>query len=297
LAGRLFLWSAGRLHWGFIVRQLGASAAQLAYPLPPPTTVAGAFMAALGRALGLREEPLYRGGVLGKPMYCALQATAAAAAGIVRGGSASYDEPARLVGAGYKGGASYLQAVKQPPYIGMQEVMPVQGVGASAAPDTVMALAWLFDPRRLAGCLGVAAGDVEAAAGEAALLVHRLGSREGFYSAVAGGVAEYEEVEGGGFKSILYQREACARPLTGGTARLQLPVPPDYRVEGHAVPTGPLGGSYIATAPASPVDFRVERGCAAARAEAGFRVGGESVRVPLGLAFPVREARGVLAWL
>ena len=285
----LFLWSMGRLHWGFISRQLGASAAQLAYPVPPPTTVVGAFMAALGRALGLRDEPVAvkrgRSVSMSKPMDCALTATLSAAAGVVKGYTAGYEEPARIIGAGYKGGGSYDKAFKQPLTIGIQEVMPVQAVGAAAAVNTVIALAWLLDVAKLAGCLGVEPSDIEAVAGEAPLLVHRVGSREGLYSALAGGIQE----AGTGrdrFRSILYQRESCAAPLTGSTARLQLPTPPSYIIESYVAPTGPLGGSAMITAPRRPVVFRASRGCKAVEAAARVDLEGKVLEASLGLAYP-----------
>lgn len=53
---RVFAYARLRLHWGFIVRQPGASAAQTAYPLPPPTTVAGAFANPLARLLGIIDS-------------------------------------------------------------------------------------------------------------------------------------------------------------------------------------------------------------------------------------------------
>jgi CRISPR-associated protein Cas5a/b/c len=119
---QVFLYSKVKLHWGFIVRQLGASAAQLAYVLPPPPTIVGSFMNPLARILGLSETLDPKAGPAGsKVMNCALKATLSAAAGLDPCGNvgvAVYAEPSRITAGAYKTGGDYERALKQPPLLG-----------------------------------------------------------------------------------------------------------------------------------------------------------------------------------
>jgi CRISPR-associated protein Cas5a/b/c len=260
-----FLHARLKLHWGFIARQLGASAAQLAYVLPPPPTVVGAFMNPLARILGLGEEVNPRLGPAGsRAMSCALKATLAASAALEGPtGVAVHAEPSRITASLYKTGGDYSRAIREPPYLAVDRLMPVQAAGAASAPGAYMRVAWLLDTEILGDCLGV---EVDPKAlGAAAWSVYRIGSREGIASPVeassyTGGELEVL-AEGSRFESILYQPADCVEP--GGQVVRVILYGPAYREEAYYVPT-PIGGPSALT-PARPTAFTIQSGCRAAR--------------------------------
>lgn len=262
----VFLYSRAVMHWGFIVRQLGASAAQLAYVLPPPPTVVGSFMNPLARILGLSESLDPKVGPAGsKVMSCALLATFSAAAGLDPRsdvGVAVHAEPSRITAGIYKTGGDYERALKQPPYLAADRLLPVQAVGAASSPKGVIVLAWLLDPLILSKCLGedVGSDDLRAAAWS----VYRVGSREGLASVVDAGVfTELETVpEGGVFESILYQPEDCAKPLVSVSKVTLYDV--IYRQRSYLAPSLGGGPSGV-TPPPEPASFELKSGCKAVR--------------------------------
>ncbi|MEB3851669.1 MAG: hypothetical protein LRS49_03705 [Desulfurococcales archaeon] len=267
-----FLHSIVELHWGFTVRQLGASAAQLAYPLPPPPSVVGAFANPLARLLGLGEEvDPRRGPAAGRVMECALRATIAAGAGLEPSGPRGvgvvvYAEPSRIAAALYKTGGDYSNAIRQPPYLAADRLLPVQAAGSASAPGARLALAWLVDVEKLSSCLQARVGLAEL--GEAAWWVYRVGSREGLAAALEAGVAGPGEVEvveeGGVFESILYQPARCARPAPGSqVVRVNL-YGRTYREEAYLAPT-PAGGPSGLAPPPSPAGYVLTSTCRAAR--------------------------------
>ncbi|WP_165487869.1 CRISPR-associated protein Cas5 [Aeropyrum pernix] len=266
---RVFAYARLRLHWGFIVRQPGASAAQTAYPLPPPTTVAGAFANPLARILGIIDSyPEKREAlpVTNMFMSCVLKSTLAAAAGLAGStGVAVYEEPSRLVGSPYKGGGSFAKAVKSPIYIGSQELLPVQAVGQASAPNAEIVLAWLFDLDRLVSCSGVGAvgvEDVEAASRG----VYRLGSREGLASVVDGGAVDDTKIrhlDSGPFESVLYQDSGCVIP-DSPVVEIPIPSPPQYRERAYLAPASHGSGSSFVIPPPMPARFFLKSGCRAA---------------------------------
>ncbi|MCE4628241.1 MAG: hypothetical protein F7C34_03730 [Desulfurococcales archaeon] len=276
---RVFLYTILKLQWGYIVRQPGATAAQAAYILPPPTTVVGAYANPLARILGVPDYAERRRGglpVRNKYMECLLASTLAAGAGLVglgaiRVGAVTYEEPARIMGTPYKSGGSYQKAVKQPIYLSATELLPVQAAGAASAPGAVMAMAWLLDASRLEGCLrrSVSTGDLE----RAAWGVYRLGSREGLAhpveaGAIAGGALD--EKDRGFYKSLLYQDSLCASREEGYTVQAAL-LGLDYRERVYLVPSGLLGGANILTPPERAPTFYLRPGCRAAGASVGGR--------------------------
>ncbi|MEB2835840.1 MAG: hypothetical protein GSR80_001081 [Desulfurococcales archaeon] len=268
----VFLYSKVVLHWGFIVRQLGASAAQLAYALPPPPTVVGAFANPLARILGLGEEVDRRLAPAGsRVMACALKATLAAAAGLGGPvGSAVHAEPSRIAAALYKTGGDYSRALREPAYLAADRLLPVQAEGAASAPGAILHLAWLVDLEGLSACLseaygrGVSVSSREALA--AAWSVYRLGSREGLASTVVArlyGAGELEELgEGSAFESILYQHADCVEP--GEPVASVTLYDSSYREAVYYVPSGPSGPSVVSP-PARPALFEARSGCRVVR--------------------------------
>ncbi len=263
------LYSKALLHWGFITRVPGASAAQPAYPLPPPTTVVGAYANPLAR---LVEEPdsLYTGLASHPPrgrraptlmpriLKCSLEATLGAGAGLSGViGVASIEEPSRILAGPYKGGSSYDKAVKSPPYIGAQEVMPVQAMGHTMAPGAVVEMAWLLDLDKLTRCLGMDGDRLVESLELAAWSVYRVGSREGLASIIDAKVYDKPEVGEGLFESILYQRADCAVPEVGDTGEVTLNE--IHYVE--ALYYIPARGSAGALAPGDPVVFITRPSC------------------------------------
>jgi len=158
----IFLYTILDLHWGYTVRQPGATAAQSAYVLPPPTTVVGAFANPLARILGVPDyverRLLVRLPVQNRFMKCLLGATLAAGAGLLPArspaiGAATYEEPSRIMGTPYKGGGDYREAVRKPAYLSATTLLPVQAVGAASAPGALLALAWLVNVDVLSDCV------------------------------------------------------------------------------------------------------------------------------------------------
>jgi CRISPR-associated protein Cas5a/b/c len=199
-----FFYSKVRLHWGFIVRVKGATAAQPALVLPPPTTVVGAFAYPLARLLGLRDEPPSARKGAKKPVItdvfeCFLKATRGASAGLdpmSPTGLSSYMETTRIMGFVYKTGGQVNKVLKEPIYKSISTIMPVQPLGATYSPGGVVHIGALIDVEDLARCLGVGVDDVEDAAVKACHGVSRLGSKEGVVSVLEAAYGEPEAVEG-----------------------------------------------------------------------------------------------------
>lgn len=231
------------LHWGFVVRMPGASAAQLALPLAPPTSVVGAFTSPLFRLLGLREKAVAGRRdipVLDPHFECSLRATRAAGMGIAPStkttGICVYQEVSRVIAAPYKAGGGWEEALKQKTYsLGfytkfVTEAMPVQAVGAAYAPGVDVDLAWVFDAATLASCLRekgvkVSPEDVDEVGKLAAYGVSRLGSKEGIVSVVAASYLKNgfrrvyrKEV----FSTHIYVPVSCVRHLAGAVSIVKL---------------------------------------------------------------------------
>ncbi|MCE4604209.1 MAG: type I-A CRISPR-associated protein Cas5a [Aeropyrum sp.] len=264
----VFLHAKVKLHWGFISRQPGASAAQNAYPLPPPTTVVGAFANPLSRLSGIPDSlDLTRKGrlVFTLGMECALRATLAAGAGIEapladgRVGIAVHEEPSRILGVPYKGGGDIQRAVKQPIYLGAQTLLPVQAVGEAASPGGMVHLGWLADLDVLEECFKPLSMDVLESV---AWSVYRVGSREGLASVLDAGAymgSELEIVDNRTFRSILYQHAECAKP-DDITAEIVLQ-DYNYRESLFYAPAGLGSGQSILFPPAEPARFYLKPGC------------------------------------
>ncbi|NPA96600.1 MAG: hypothetical protein GXO32_03240 [Crenarchaeota archaeon] len=285
----VFLYSILMVHWGYIVRQPGATAAQAAYILPPPTTIVGAYGNPLARLLGI---PDYIGPrektnlpVQNKYMDCLVRATLAAGAGLIPSprlsvGAVTYEEPSRIMGTPYKGGGDYQKAVKQPIYVSATTLLPVQAVGATSAPGALLATGWLVDADMLASCIGkrISLEDFEAAAWS----VYRLGSREGLVHTVKAGVVETKDLDRpeGWFKSILYQDRFCVNIRRGKFAKVTM-IGYDYKEREFFVPCGEASGINILLPPTRSVTYRILPGCKAS----GTRVELAGSRIDFYLAY------------
>lgn len=235
------------LYWGFTVRVAGASAAQAALPIVPPTTVVGSFVAALFKVLGLRDlsEAPSRAAetrrTLSKHFECALKATLAAAAGLAAGsdyvGLCVHQEPSRLVAAPYKTGGSWTRALRSP--FGsaefysklVPEALPVQALGAAYGPGALLDLLWVFEVETLVNCLSrevgstVRAEHIDEVGPAAAYGVTRVGSKEGLASVeLAAYVKDGISVLSTGevVRTHLYVPAFCVEPVTRDVARIGL---------------------------------------------------------------------------
>ncbi|MEB3807081.1 MAG: hypothetical protein GSR73_06165 [Desulfurococcales archaeon] len=279
----VFLYSKVLLHWGFTVRQPGASAAQSAYIIPPPTTIIGAYANPLARILNLPDalDSRRKTPVSNKLMECALKSTISASASLHQSqgntGIILFEEPSRIMGTPYKGGGSYEQAVKQPIYQSIQELLPVQAVGSASGPHVVMGLAWLLDKDRLGDCLGIEVTLEHFQ--RAAYNVYRVGSREGIANPVSDGEprvysgGDLEVRDLGQFSSLLYQDAECVKPVNATDVVEVVLLSQDYSERNYYVPALPGSGpSILLPPPPEPVQFKLRSGCSVAypREDAGL---------------------------
>ncbi len=283
-----YLHTRFRLHWGFIVRQKGGSAAQPALPIPPPTTIVGFFSEPLYTALGLAENFKGKlaspGGLLGGPFECSRKATlAASAAGVSSAkvaGVVSTQEVSRLLAAPYKAGGTYEDLVHRGKgsieklgerefFNAVSQIFPVQAVGESIAPSFEMDLVWVLDVDRLHQCLNRELGlkleeqELESYLKIAAWGGTRLGSKEGLGAVVgrpkAGEVRDSHMIDfGGRFRTRLYVPARCVTPLTPELVEKISMWGLDYREHEFYVPRsiGTSGTLYVA--PASPAEMRLD---------------------------------------
>ncbi len=273
MTSKLFFYSLVNLHWGFIIRQLGASAAQLVYPLPPPPTIVGAFMNPISRLLGLGEEiDKNKYGPAGsRNIQCGLRATLAASAGLNliekqenNVGIIVHAEPSRIIAAPYKTGGSYTRALKKSPYEAIDELAPVQAEGYSSAPNSLMNLVWFLDIDVLLECLGakIEYKDLK----RAIWGIYRLGSKEGIISVVKARIYEEDDldyiVEGSNFKSILYQKKDCVTPIEPIPEAILYDI--RYRETSFYIPSI-ISGSMMVIPTSDPVSFIVRSGCEAVK--------------------------------
>ncbi|MGC8987945.1 CRISPR-associated protein Cas5 [Infirmifilum sp.] len=238
------------LSWGFVVRHRGASAAQPAYVLPPPTTVVGAFAYPLARILGLNpnaesEVKWGDGRLISSTMKVFLEATIAAAAGVRahphRTGLATAQEPGRIIASPYKGDTERGRIKTEPFESAIPRAMPVQGVGATYAPGVTVGLAWAIDGYKLAKELGIQLEKLDAVAEKAPFGVVRLGSKEGFLAVDYSRSMYVKNVKllgpGDKFRTWLYVDSTCVDPLDQAYVH-QLPMPDlSYRLKRYYVPS------------------------------------------------------------
>ncbi|MCS7106504.1 MAG: hypothetical protein NZ902_00070 [Acidilobaceae archaeon] len=292
------LFSRVSLHWGFVVRLPGATAAQPALPIPPVTTVVGAFSAPLFRLLGVPfgNPSIIKGGraILSEHFECSLRSTLAAAAGLSgEGGLVMYQELTKIATSPYKGGKDWWDKVKMkigtPGFYNnfIPTAQAVQAVGASYGPGTRLDLAWVLDVDELADCLakrGVKASraDVEAALALAAHGVSRLGSKEGIASVMEGKyIDKIEIIYKGSIKTRFYVPERCVEPLSEEVGKAQL-WDTSYQPATYYAP-GVLSKTLWVSS--SPLEYRLldDMGCAAYKLVSEKRIGESKKRIILGI--------------
>jgi CRISPR-associated protein Cas5a/b/c len=199
-----FFYSKVKLHWGFTVRAKGATAAQPAMILPPPTSVVGAFAYPLARLLGLPEGQITakkgRERAVITPLFeCFIKSAKGASAGLDPGsrtGLSTYMEVTRIIGLVYKTGGQVSEALKAPIQEAIPLIMPVQPVGSTYGPNSILHMAALIDVEELAKCLGVSVGDVDNYGLKSCYGVSRLGSKEGLVSVLEADYGEPEYADG-----------------------------------------------------------------------------------------------------
>lgn len=222
--------------WGYTIRYHGASAAQPAYLLPPPTSIVGAFTQPIARLLELNPYSTqtqtidYGNGKLITPlMKPFLEATITASAGLVtsegdpRVGLAFYQEIGRLIATMYKG-TSELDRIKKAKFMSSEffedalpRALPVQAVGAVYAPLVRMELLWVFDALKLSKELNISLDQLDKVADKAAYGLTRIGSKEGIV-AIDPSKTVYDKspkilTAGEKVRTRLYVESNCVEPL------------------------------------------------------------------------------------
>jgi len=253
------------LSWGFIVRYRGVSAAQPALPIPPPTTVVGAFAYPLIRALEMSSHIAIgsidwgEGKLISEIMKPLLKATVSAAAGMAspqyerahRGprvgyfkvGLAVYQELGRIIGAPYKGDTE-IGRIKKAKLMSSEffteaitRAMPVQAVGATYAPGLKVELLWIVDAEKVSRELNVSLEKLDTVAKKAVYGVVRLGSKEGLVAIEDARYIESVRVHKPGEKisTRLYVPKSCAELVSGNAGELVLPNL-EYKLTTYYVP-------------------------------------------------------------
>lgn len=223
------------LTWGFVVRHRGASAAQPALVLPPPTTVIGAFAYPLLRLLDVNpyegEKEVYGDHRLISPILKPLlQSTKTASVALVGKsysekytGLVVHQELGKLVTAPYRGGGAWEKAKKTKLFTkeffttALPQVMAVQAVGATYGPGVTLELLWVFDAEELCKALEIRLDQLDDVGEKVAHGVVRVGSKEGIV-AVNHNNATYEKrVEvvkpGEKLRTRLYVEKGCVEPV------------------------------------------------------------------------------------
>lgn len=239
-----------RLAWGYSIRYAGASAAQPALPLPPPTSIVGFYAEPLARLASLPEKgPRSVISLLAGAVY-------AAAAGLDPGG--------RVGVAVYADATRILSLVFQRKRKEWQKyAWAVQSMGAAYAPGATLYLALLLDAEKAARSLGLATGRLIEALQAAGW---RLGAKEGLAAPVetiagepVGSTGEYE--------SILYQDSRAASHTRGTVVEVDMwglealtrrSPTPSYRV--FMVPASPESTPSLILPPYEPAAFTPRSG-------------------------------------
>jgi len=263
----IFFYSRLRLSWGFVVRVPGATAAQPALSLPPPTTVVGAFSNTLLEFLKPVKEVKKRSGKVLYPIFdCILGATLAAGFALAKEGEGStgiavVKEVSRIVGAPYKTGGEvgkikdagkglreFLDAVGS--------MLPVQALGAAYTPAALADIAWVADAERLSKCLGVDTRELYEDLGKIITWgVSRLGSKEGIVAVIQGQHGLPEELKSGDiFRTRMYVPADCVEPKDVDVSEVTL-WGLDYRWRRYYVPF--IASETVVYPPGEPVSYRL----------------------------------------
>lgn len=223
------------LTWGFTVRQKEVSAAQPALPLPPPTTVVGAFAYPLLRLLSVNaytngSDRYLEHRLITPAMKHLLESTLVASASLAGGplpdravGLAVHQEFGKLVAAPYKGGGSWGKAAKTWLFTdefyetGVSQALVVQAVGATYGPGAVLELLWVLDIEQLSKRMKVEPEDIDGVAEEAVHGVVRVGGKEGLVAVDHGRTLYDKNVKtlgpGGTFATGFYVEKDCVTPI------------------------------------------------------------------------------------
>jgi CRISPR-associated protein Cas5a/b/c len=188
-----FFYSLLRVHWGFSVRLKGATASQPSLPLPPPTTILGAFAQPLLKLLDIGfDHPIKYdkkdwGSVVTSSFKCFLYSALGAAMALDPEnivGVSNYAEITRIMSLPYRTGGKVKDAIKSPIHESISFIMPVQAMGSSYSPGALIHIGAVLDIDRLSECLNVAVKDIEDVGLQSCYGVSTLGSKEGLVSVV-----------------------------------------------------------------------------------------------------------------
>ena len=246
------------LAWGFGVRFPMGTAAQMATPLPPPTTAIGAVMEPLAIKLGLGETISFGKGNKGtkcSTAYLLYKATKAAAFGLSPKsptGIVVKAEMNRLVTASY--------TKKKDPSMWSG----VQAVALAYGPKALLHMMLVIDTNELMKqlkALGIPLSEEEVTKMLEKVTVRRVGSKEGIVAMKrkeVGEVSLEKDVE-----SFLYAPKAMVKKANYYT-ELMLWKPneeafckgqnPKYEV--FVVPSGPLSSQALLTPPLEPLTLK-----------------------------------------
>lgn len=239
--------------WGFIVRFFGVSAAQPSYPIPPPTTVVGAFAYSLSRILDINPVGVGitwgNGRLISDSMKPFLEATILASAGLlsseVSAGVAVHQEIGRIIASPYKGGGE-IDRIRKAKYIEevIQRALPVQAIGGAYGPGTKLELLWAVDIDNLSKEIGISVERLNDAARKAIYGITRIGSKEGIVAVERAIYIEKPEVAGtrGRIRTRLYVDHECVEDVIDPAYVIELLIPDlKYRLKRYYIPA--QGGS------------------------------------------------------
>jgi len=242
--------------WGFVVRHRGVTAAQPAYPIPPPTTVVGTFAYPLLRILGL--PPINKassiawgeGRLISDLMKPLLESTIMATAALIsprmceevalphshgkslRVGVAVYQELGRIIASPYKTGGQ-VKDIKSSKVLesrfftdAIPKAFPVQAVGATYAPALMVKLLWVLNAEKLSKEINVSIDKLDSAGRKAVYGVVRIGSKEGIVALEEAMYVQNPRILDPGEKvnSRFYIEQSCVEALDPAmTAEIVLP--------------------------------------------------------------------------
>jgi CRISPR-associated protein Cas5a/b/c len=217
-----FLYALIKLHWGFTLRIKGATAAQPSLPVPSPTTVLGAFAYPMLKILGIRPEitevrsgTLIKSGVITPMFNCFIEATVAASAGLDPAtvtGLASHSEVSRIIAFPYKMGGQRVRALKLPIETQITLMAPIQAVGSTYGPGSLLHIGAVIDLGKLAECLNVSEAYIDSIGLKSCYGISRIGSKEGIVSVIKVAYGE-PKIEHGEFHTIAYVPENAVEVL------------------------------------------------------------------------------------
>lgn len=255
------------LAWGFSVRYPMSSAAQLAPPLPPPSTAIGALAEALAITLGLGETIKVAGKAAKRGRKRSKEGLCSTAYAVFKAtkGAAFALSPESPVGVALK---SEINRLLQAPYLNPGNVhegdeinkvrmFGVQAITSAYAPKGLLWMMVVLDEKELVGELRAIRKDLKGEEVMDALervTIRRIGVKEGIVSTKkkeVGEVTKEEEVE-----SCFYARKGSVVRKLGKAVPIVMWRPgretfcggdPKYDV--YLVPAGPLSDQFFLTPP------------------------------------------------